>query len=250
MIRLPLASFLALAALTAAAQDTSPALRVPGGGPSFSELMASHAGEPAPPAPLLGRILVDTYYAPSGTYKIDVPVSMQLGGAITDTESLVVFDDSYLTHLTIANFPLDATQKWDLSISTPKEYLIGFFEKFVMRNYREAYKGVEVRVDERARFIPSMLGGAFIGYITIPGGTYFASRIFHLAPDAKPRVAKYGVLLFVHDGTIFIISMELAERATEGSAYHLTSEQEDSTLRGRLLDIASKIQFLSKPRSP
>ena len=177
---------------------------------------------------------------------------MALGGVITDTESLVVFDDAYLTHLTIANYPLDATQKWDLSISTPKEYLIDFFGKFVLKNYRDVYKDVPVRVDEQARFIPSMFGGAFIGYITIPGGTYFASRIYHLAPDfAKPRIAKYGVLLF---GSTTEPSSSSAwnwpNARPRAARYQLTSDQEDTTLRARLLDIASKIQFLGRPRSP
>ena len=51
-------------------------------------------------------------------------------------------------------------------------------------------------------------------------------------------------MLFVKNGTVFVISTELAERVTEGSTYKQTPEQEDALLRDRLIDIANRIRFL------
>jgi hypothetical protein len=244
MLRFPLASLLALTALTAAAQDTPPALKM-GDRDSFTQMMAQHADEPVP---LLGRVEVNTYIAPTGTFKIEIPISPALGGSITDTQNIVIFDDTYLTHITLANYPLDPTEKWNLSTSSPKEYLLNFFGKQILRNYREAFKNVQIRVDPLARFLPTMYGGAFIAYLTIPGGSFFSSRVPQVVADPKPRDAKYGVLLFVQKGYVFIISMEFAEHAIEGSANHLSNEREDTILRGRLLDFASKIEFTEPPK--
>ena len=58
-------------------------------------------------------------------------------------------------------------------------------------------------------------------------------------------VAKRGNMMFVKNGFIFVISTELAERITEGSTYHKTTDEEDTLLRDRLLDIANRIRFLS-----
>jgi len=245
MFRLPTASFFALFALTAAAQDTPPALSASHDS-SFSQMMASHADEPPP---LLGRVQGDTYISPTGTFRIDIPVLMGLGGNVTDTDNIVVFDDAYTTHVTIANYPLDPTQAWTLSTTSPKEYLLNFFAKQVLRNYRQAFPKVTIRVDPQARFLPTMFGGAFIAFITIPGGSFFSARVPQVLAEPKPRDAKYGVLLFVQKGSIFIIAMEFAEHAIEGSANHLSYEKENSILRGRLLDLASKLQFTDPPKS-
>ena len=92
-----------------------------------------------------------------------------------------------------------------------------------------------------------MYGGSFIAFLTIPGGSNFNARIPLLVADARPRVAKYGVIMFVRNDFIYIISMELAEHAIEGGAYHQTAEKENVILRGRLLDIASQMQFTKPP---
>jgi len=243
MFRLAIASTFALAVFTAAGQITPPALSTEGKD-AFSQLMAQSQGQPPV---LVGRIEVNTYIPPSETFRIPIPVMQELGGNITDSDHLVTFEDTFLTHLTIANFPLDPTQRWTLSTDGPRSYLISFFEKYVIRNYREAFK--EVHVEENARFLPTMYGGSFIAYLTIPGGSNFNARIPLVEAEAKPRTAKYGVLMFVRNDFIFIISMELAEHAIEGSAYHQTAEKEDVILRGRLLDIASQMQFTKPPPS-
>jgi len=243
MFRLAITSTFALAAFTAAAQTAPPPLTTEGKD-AFSQLMAQSQGQPPV---LMGRVEINTYVAPSGSFKIPIPVSQELGGSITDSDHLVTFEDTFVTHITIANFPLDPTQRWELSTDGPKSYLLTFFERYVVRNYREAFK--EIHVEENARFLPSMYGGTFIAFLTIPGGSNFNARIQLLVADARPRVAKYGVIMFVRNDFIYIISMELAEHAIEGSAYHQTAEKENVILRGRLLDIASQMQFTKPPPS-
>jgi hypothetical protein len=56
-------------------------------------------------------------------------------------------------------------------------------------------------------------------------------------------VAKRGNLIFVRNEYIYIVSTELAERVTEGLAYHKTTAEEDALLRQRLSDILERIQF-------
>ena len=60
-------------------------------------------------------------------------------------------------------------------------------------------------------------------------------------------MAKRGNLLFVRNGHIFVISIELAERVIEGRSYNKTTAEEDEILRNRLTDIVSKITFAQPP---
>lgn len=75
----------------------------------------------------------------------------------------------------------------------------------------------------------------------------FSSQNLVIDPTAKPREAKRANLLFVKNGLIYVLSTELAERITEGSAYTMSQEEENSTLRERLLDVVHGMQFLKAP---
>lgn len=198
-------------------------------------------------APVLaGRVEGTTYVSPTGVFKVAIPVLPELGGTITDTPNVVTFQDGFTTHISIAAFEQDATQHWQLSTDGPRDYLKSFFQNFVMADFARTFPNVQI--EPNARFLPGMLDGAFIAYILIPGGTMFGNRIPIVAVNEAPRVAKRGNLLFVKNGYIFVISTELAERVTEGSAYHETNDAEDTLLRERLIDVANKIKFMpSKP---
>ena len=192
--------------------------------------------------PLLGRIDGDIYVSPTGAFTVRVPVLPDLGGSIADTENVVTFRDTYTTHISLAAFPQDATQRWLLSTSTPKEYLKSFFEKYVLRDFAQNFKNAQIETN--ARFLPGIFDGAFIAYVLLPGGSMFTDRVEQVSDTKPPPVAKRGNMIFVKNGFVFIISTELAERVTEGSAYKKTAEEEDIILRKRLVDFAQQIVFL------
>jgi hypothetical protein len=52
-----------------------------------------------------------------------------------------------------------------------------------------------------------------------------------------------GNLLFVRNGHVFVLSIELAEKVIEGKSFNKTTAEEDEILRKRLLDIVDKITF-------
>ncbi|HEX2855443.1 MAG TPA: hypothetical protein VHO24_19565 [Opitutaceae bacterium] len=195
---------------------------------------------------LLGRVDGNTYLAPSGAFKVSIPVLPELGGTISDTENVVTFQDDFNTHISIAAFAQDATQRWELSSRGLKDYLVYFFSNFVLSDFKQAFEGVQI---ESAKFVPALQDGSLITYILVPGGTMFASKIASLGTDDKPPVAKRGNLLFVKNGHIFVISIELAERIIEGRAYKKTTAEEDEILRQRLIDVVSRIQ-LPRPAAP
>jgi hypothetical protein len=56
-------------------------------------------------------------------------------------------------------------------------------------------------------------------------------------------VAKRGNLLFMRAGHVFVLSMELAERALERRTYAKITEEEDELLRRRLLELYGRISF-------
>jgi hypothetical protein len=192
---------------------------------------------------LVGTVEGHTYVSPTGAFKVAIPVLPELGGDIHDTPYVVTFQDAYNVHVSIAAFPQDATQRWELSTRGPKDYLSYFFMNMVMIDFKRNYQGVQV---ESATFNATTLGGALTTFILIPGGSMFMDRVLTLNPNDPPPVAKRGNLVFVKNGFVFVISTELAERVTQGTTYKKTKAEEDQILRQRLDDIVSKIQF-SKP---
>jgi hypothetical protein len=51
----------------------------------------------------------------------------------------------------------------------------------------------------------------------------------------------------VKNGNIFVLSIELAEKVLERTAYDKTITEENKILRQRLLDLQSKITFAAPP---
>jgi hypothetical protein len=196
---------------------------------------------------LAGQVVGDTYVSASGLFKITVPVSEALGGTITDTANEVTFRDAFTTYVSIVVFPMDATQRFELSIKGRKDYLAYFFENYVRPDFQRSFAKVEVAKD--GIFDPNLEGGSLITYVLLPGGSMFPDPVLSIDPSRPPPTAKRGNLVFVRDNTIFVISVELGERATEGTAYDLTTDQENQLLREKLTDICNRITFLGAAAS-
>jgi hypothetical protein len=196
-------------------------------------------GQPA--MQLNGKIEGRTYISPTGQFKVTIPVLPELGGDITDTPNVVTFQDDFNVHVSIAAFPQDATQRWEASTRGLKDYLIYFFSNFVLGDFKQNFEGVSI---ESAKFLPTMLDGALVAYLLVPGGTMFADRVPNVGTADRLPVAKRGNLLFVRNNHVFVISTELAERVIEGSAYSKTTAQEDEFLVGKLNDIVGKMQLV------
>src|SRR3954464_9840271 len=189
----------------------------------LTALLPSLWGQEAPPQQLVGKVEGRTYVSPTGQFKVTIPVLPELGGSITDTPNVVTFQDEFNTHVSIAAFPQDATQRWELSTRGLKDYLIYFFSNFVIPDFKQAFEGTQI---ESAKFSPGQLDGALITNILLPGGSMFADKIPQFADNRLP-VAKRGNLLFVKNPHIFVGSTELAERVIEGKTYNKTTAQED-----------------------
>jgi hypothetical protein len=189
---------------------------------------------------LHGRVEGKFYIAPGGVYRIAIPVLPELGATINDTDRVVTFQDDYNVHISIACFPQDATQRWELSTRGLKDYLVYFFGTFVQPDFQQAVPGSRI---ESAKFAPALAGGALIVYTLLPGGSMFSPKASVLGAAAQPPVAKRGNLVYVHREHIYVISTELAERALEGGNYKKTTAEEDEILRQRLVDIVDKIGY-------
>ncbi len=203
-------------------------------------LLAAFAPGARAASGLAGRIEGGVYHAANGTYEMEIPVLPELGGVVSDTENVVTFEDNFSTHVSIAAFPQDAAQRWQLTTRGLKDYLGYFFTEFVLRDFKALYP--DAAVEPGGGFYPKLFGGALFIYALLPGGSMFAGRITVVSPDWKPPAAKRGNLLFVRNGCIFVVSMELAERVVEGSAYHRTIADEDAILHDRLVAIANRIR--------
>lgn len=191
--------------------------------------------------PLFGKVKNKVYTAPSGAYRITSPVLSELGGTISDSEYVVVFQDQFTIHITIACFKQDATQRWEYSTRGPKEYFRYFFASYVFPDLQQSYPEITV-TDES--FDPKYLDGAWFINTQLPGGTMFMHRLAEPAPGAPPPVAKRGNLLFVKYGHVYVVSTELAERLTEGHTYKLNLEQENQLIRERLEGIVNLMDFV------
>ena len=195
---------------------------------------------------LAGRVEGTHYIAPTGSYKIAIPVLPELGGKIVDTPEVVTFEDDFNVHASLACFRMDATQRWEHETRGRRDYLVWFFTNFVQADFQSRFTGSKV---ESAKFIPAMEGGALLCFNLLPGGTMFADRPSFSTTD-DVFVAKRGNLLFLRDGFVYVLSIELAERALERRTYDKTVEQEDELLRKRLLEMLGRITFLTQSAEP
>jgi hypothetical protein len=197
---------------------------------------------------LSGKMDGDTYISATGEFKVPSLVLPQLGGKITDTPNVVTFTDSYNTHVSIACFPQDHSQKWEQDTRGLRDYLLYFFTDFVLADFEKRFPGSQV---ESARFLPELHGGALIAYALLPGGSFFEPKSTVAAPpDAERPKAKRGTMLFVRNRHIYVLSIELAERVTQGSTYELSTEKENTILSERLTTLAERVTFLTKTRAP
>lgn len=210
----------------------------------LTTLLPSLWGQEGPAPQLVGKVEGRTYVSPTGQFKVTIPVLPELGGTITDTPNVVTFQDEFNVHVSIAAFPQDATQRWEMSTRGLKDYLVYFFSNFVLADFKANFDGVQI---ESAKFIPNMMEGALITNLLVPGGTMFPNRVPNLGASDRIPVAKRGNLLFVRNGHVFVISTELAERVIEGSAYSKTTAQEDEILVQKLNDIVGKMQLVRLP---
>jgi hypothetical protein len=199
-------------------------------------------------AGLSGRIEGNYYLSPTGAFRTELPVVPELGGTIVDTDNVVTFQDDFNTLISIGAFRQDATQRWQLATLGLKEYLKYFFANFVAPDFARAVPGTQVETN--ARFAPSLADGALITFLLLPGGSMFANKVPSFLGDPQSLVAKRATMIFVRNGFTFVISTELAERITERTKYHLTTEEEDNLLRKRLTGIVAKIQFTKPAASP
>lgn len=196
---------------------------------------------------LAGHVEGRTYVAPGGTFRVPIPVLPELGGSITDTPNVVTFQDQFNVHISIAAFPMDATQRWELSTRGLKDYLTYFFDTFIMADFRQMFPNAQI---ESSTFSPDVMNGAYTTFTLLPGGSMFGDKHAILGTDESPPVAKRGNLVFVRNGVIYIISTELAERVIERSTYKKTVAEEDEILRQRLADTLKKIEFTRPATGP
>ena len=198
-----------------------------------------------PMAGLNGRIDGRSYVSPGGHYRVTIPVLPELGGNVSDTQNVVVFQDDYNVHVSIAAFELDATQRWELSTRGLKDYLNDFFTNLVMPDFARMFPDSSI---ESANFDPDYMGGTLRAHILLPGGSMFAQQIAPLRGDEQETVAKRGNLVFIRNNVVFVVSVELTERIIEGPGYNRTTAQEDALLRERLELIVNSMTF-ARPTS-
>ena len=200
-------------------------------------------------APLVGRMDGDTYVSPTGEFRIRAPVLPELGGTIEDTDAVVTFHDDFGTHLSIACFDLDATQRWEFETRGRRDYLLYFFTDIVLANFQSRYPNSRV---ESARYLADLLEGTVIAFALLPGGSNFAAPPSMVdGPPPEPVVAKRGSLLFVRHRHVYVVSLELSERALQRNTYNLTTAQEDDQLSTRLIAAVGRMTFTDdRPREP
>lgn len=205
-------------------------------------LLAAMASAQA--AGLVGRLEGDVYVSPTGAFRMRAPVLPELGGEITDSENVVTFNDDFGTHISVACFPLDLSQKWELETRGTKDYLTYFFTTFVLADFQARFPGSRI---ETALFSPELAGGALLAHVLLPGGSFFD----HAESMADgPVTAKRGNLCFVQNGHVYVISTELSERAIQRSAHRMTPEQENAKLRERLIALHGRITFTPAKPAP
>jgi hypothetical protein len=203
-------------------------------------LAAAVSAQELPVDGLYGEVRNGHYTAAEGRFRVAVPVLAELGGKVFDTENVVTFTDDVSTHISIAAFALDMSNKWELETRGVKDFLVYFYTEHVFANFAQRFPG---SANERSVFAPELRGGALLVFTLLPGGSAFQGKGNVVDTSTAPPVAKRGTLLFVTRETIFILSSELAERVTQRSAFQKTADEENEILRERLVELAARLQI-------
>ena len=61
--------------------------------------------------------------------------------------------------------------------------------------------------------------------------------------DGSSPVAKRGNLLFLHNNHIYVISMELSEKVLDPAGFTQDTEEQDTMLQKRLMDLVGRMTF-------
>jgi hypothetical protein len=177
----------------------------------------------APPAlpssRFYGRIESDYYLSPTGAFRIKIPVLPELGGTVTDTANVVTFDDDFSTHCSVGAFPLSPELRSEYERRGAQAFLIDFFTNLVIPDFAARYPGATI--EDVGSYLPEFQGGSMLVFTLLPGGSFFEQQV-EIWPPKEPVIAKRGNLCFVKNNYVFVVSLELAERALERSTYHLT----------------------------
>ena len=202
--------------------------------------MEARAGiVPAPARKLFGRVEDERYHAPGDVYSVAVPVFHGTDAVIMDTPEIVVFKDKVSTLLTIAAFKMPDIAKLQFEGMGPREYLIAFVRDNILRDYRHEFPESTI---ESARFLPDIFAGAMVSFTLMPGGSAFAAPA-PASPLAPAPVAKRGHIVFVRNGYIYVVAIELAERVTQPATYKLTKPEEDRLLFDRLVTVLAALRY-------
>jgi len=191
---------------------------------------------------LYGSLEDGVYTAPGKTFQIKIPVLEELGGDIADTPNTVTFDDNSDVHINIGVFPLTPQLKAELDSRGIKNFLIYYFSTFILPDYGKAFPGA--RLEEDAFFTTKCQNGAIFLYLLLPGGSHFEQQT-RFTPNIPipPVVGKRGNVCFIRSGSVFIVSVELADRAIQRSTYNRPAAEENVILRKRLTDLLDKMSF-------
>jgi hypothetical protein len=128
----------------------------------FFLLSAVLRAQTADPPPVLhGKIDGRTYISANGVFRMTIPVLPELGGSVFDTENVVTFGDDFKTHVSVAAFAQDTTQRWENETRGRQDYLVYFFSTYVMPDFQQRSPGAKI---ESARFLPGVQDGALIVY--------------------------------------------------------------------------------------
>jgi len=216
----------------------------------IDETVTSPAERSALPASLQARPEVPSniYYSPSGLFSMPIPVLAELGGNISDSKNYVIFSDPISTHITVGIIEMDASARFERSTLTTAEFLRGTFEKLVLPQFLTTAPATRT---DSVLLLPKVESGTLYVGSLHPGTSQFMGRTGLLGDnyDHAPT-ARRGTLLFVKGNYFVIISSELAEKATERSAFKLTADQENELIRERLLAILHRIRFTIPQTAP
>lgn len=200
---------------------------------------ATGTAAPAAGSRLQGEMQGEYYIAPEGRFQVLAPVLPDLGGRIEDTANVVTFSDDTAIHASIACFPLDRAQRWERDTREIRDYLAQFYGSFVLPDFSRRFPGAAT---ESALFTPDLHAGALFVFTLLPGGSAFNG-----AGSEPLPAAKRGNLLFVSHDSIFVLSIELAERVTRRDTFHKTAAEENEILRERLLQLAQRLRIPASP---
>jgi len=194
---------------------------------SFAGTVRSHEDE------------ASAYHSPSGVFSFPMPVSEEFNPVVKEGARGVSIMDDLCRLYRVEYTEVTDEESEQLEAGSHEEVFSEFLEAtYMSRAIRSAIPTATV---EQTEYLGDELGGALYGEVLLPGGSICTVTVNE--GEAERVDSRRGVLIFAHDGLIFVVSTAASQVTAHVAGGMLDEPDTSAHLRDLTLTFARSLDF-------